>query len=130
MFLTKEQILAADDLPRESVKVPEWGKGGCVLVKTMTSDEKNAYEDSVFNKQEGNVSLKQLTAKLCAATMIDEKGELLFSEEDIEALGQKSCKALGRVQSVAQKLNNITDADMKEMEKNSAAGQSDSSNGG
>ena len=44
-ILSKEAILAADDLPREKVNVPEWG--GEVLVRTMSGTDRDAFEASL-----------------------------------------------------------------------------------
>ena len=43
-MLTKEAILAADDLPREKVDVPEWG--GEVYVRALTGAQMQPVEDA------------------------------------------------------------------------------------
>ncbi len=45
-ILTKEAILAADDLPRETVLMPEWG--GDVYVRTMSGTDRDAFESSLI----------------------------------------------------------------------------------
>lgn len=44
--LTREAILSADDLPAETVDVPEWG--GKVRIRTMTGSERDAFESSLI----------------------------------------------------------------------------------
>ncbi len=114
MLLTKEQILAAQDLPTEDVSVPEWG--GTVRVRGMTGSERDAWELLQLDDKKP----ADIRATLLAFTIVDEKGALVFQPEEISALGKKSAKALQRVFRVAQKLSRITEADVKELEKNSS----------
>ena len=101
-MLTREQILQSDDLPRETVQVPEWG--GEVQVRTMTGTDRDAFEASLIGK-EGR--LENVRARLVSLTLCDESGSRLFSDGDITALGGKSAKALDRVFAVSQRLNGI-----------------------
>jgi len=101
-MLTREQILQSDDLPRETVPVPEWG--GEVQVRTMTGTDRDAFEASLIGK-EGR--LENVRARLVSLTLCDESGSRLFSDGDIAALGGKSAKALDRVFAVSQRLNGI-----------------------
>lgn len=101
-ILTKEAILAADDLPRELVNVPEWG--GDVFVRTMTGTDRDAFEASLIGK-EGR--MENVRARLVSLTLCNEAGERMFGDAEIAALGKKSARALDRVFSVAQRLNGI-----------------------
>jgi len=130
-ILTKEAICKVNDLPTEVVSVPEWG--GEVIVKTMSGIERDAYEMDVYSlamekkKDDRNIP-ENIRAKLCAATMVNEKGNLLFSDaDDIKKLGQKSARALSRVFGIARKLNGIGDEDLEDLEKNYLTDQSEDS---
>ncbi len=101
-ILTKEAILAADDLPRELVNVPEWG--GDVFVRTMTGADRDAFEASLIGK-EGR--MENVRARLVSLTLCTETGDRLFDDAEVAALGKKSARALDRVFSVAQRLNGI-----------------------
>ncbi len=101
-ILSKDAILAADDLPREAVSVPEWG--GEVLVRTMSGTDRDAFEASLLEK-EGR--MENVRARLVALTLCDTQGDRLFDDSEIAALGRKSARALDRVFSVAQRLNGI-----------------------
>lgn len=111
-MLTREQILQCDDLPREIIKVPEWG--GEVQVRTMTGTDRDAFEASLIGK-EGR--LENVRARLVSLAVCDESGDRLFGDADIAALGAKSAKALDRVFAVAQRLNGIG-AEQVEQAKN------------
>jgi ABC-type branched-subunit amino acid transport system ATPase component len=109
--LSKNDILSADDLKHEDVEVPEWG--GTVTVRTFTGDERDKFEASLIGPDgKAKATLAGVRAKLVSLTVIDEKGELLFSEADVGKLGRKSAKALDRVFSAAQKLNGLSKADV------------------
>lgn len=119
--LTREAILKAQDLPRELVHVPEWG--GEVYVRAMTGTERDAFEASMVvegkNGLKGaHMKLENLRAKLAALTVCDADGQRLFSDKDVEALGQKSAAGLDRVFSVAQRLSGISQKDVEELTKN------------
>ncbi len=114
-MLTKNDILDIDDTESETVNVPEWG--GDVLVSVMTGFSRDSFEASLVGKK-GGENLSNIRAKLAAYTLIDEKGEQLFSEKDIARLGKKSGSALNRVYEVAIRINKISDADVDELAKN------------
>jgi hypothetical protein len=101
-ILTKDAILAADDLPREAITIPEWG--GDVFVRTMSGTDRDAFETSLIAK-EGR--MENVRARLVALTVCDASGERLFEDSEIALLGRKSARALDRVFSVAQRLNGI-----------------------
>ena len=114
--LTKELILASDDLPRERVNVAQWG--GDVFVRTMTGTDRDAFEASLITQDGGSDSrLENVRARLVALTLCDESGARLFDDGEIAALGRKSARALDRVFSVAQRLNGIGTAEVDAAKK-------------
>lgn len=102
VILTKDAILAADDLPKERVSVPEWG--GDVYVRTMTGTDRDAFEASLIGK---DGRLENVRARLVSLTICSESGDRLFTDDEISALGNKSAKALDRLFAVSQRLNGI-----------------------
>jgi len=118
MLLNKEQILQIEDLPFEDVEIPEWD--GMVRVRTMTGTERDAFEESIidFKNKDRKTNFQNLRAKLVAKTVIDENGNLLFTDEDVIKLGKKSAKALDRIFEVAQRLNGLGQKDIEELTKN------------
>src|SRR5579864_9517252 len=118
-LLTKTQILAADDLRREAVSVPEWG--GEVLVRALSEAErqvllKNYDEDAMDTR-----------AKLCALAIVDEAGVPMFTTADVEALSKKSAVALDVVFDVAKRLAGLAKGEIETAKKNSETTPSDSS---
>jgi hypothetical protein len=125
-ILTKDQKLAAEDLKKEPVEVPEWG--GAVIVSTMTGAARDAFEYEVYGMKGEDKNIENIRAKIVAAAVVDENGDPMFKgSADVVALGRKSVKALDRVFTVAKRLNGIGAKDMEELEKNLPAVPSGSS---
>lgn len=130
-ILTKDQILQADDRHMKEVEVPEWG--GSVIVKTLSGDERDQFEESILTKDlspDRRRTFKGIRAKLVALSVIDENGDRLFTFEEAKLLGEKSARALDRVFAAAQRLSGFTQKDMEELTENLPEGQSDDSTSG
>ncbi len=125
-LLTRDQILAAKDLPHEDVPVPEWG--GTVRLRGLTGDERDAYELSIIAGQEavskGKLTDAHIRSSLVALSIIDENGKRVFAESDIAALGAKSVAALDRCYAAAQRLSRLSKKDIEELKGNSGAAPS------
>jgi len=122
MLLTKEQIFEADDLEAEVVEVPEWG--GSVKVRGLTGRERDRLEATVAltNKKGEQIgtNLDNLRARLCAMSIVDEDGKLMFtSKDDVLQLGRKSAVVVNRIFEVAQRLSGLTEKDVEALTKNS-----------
>jgi hypothetical protein len=115
MSLNKQDILQADDVVKELVHVPEWG--GDVYVRNMTGDGRDEWETHVIGlREEGKrLNMRGVRAKLASLTVCDENGNLLFSKEDIDALGKRSAAALQRVWIVGQRLSALSNQDVQEL---------------
>lgn len=114
MALSKDQILAADDMGLLEVNVPEWG--GSVFVRVMTVGERDSYEnDWMVNKNKG---VENFRSKFLQRVLCDENGELLFKPEEITLLAKKSARAITRVWESAMRHNALTDGDVEELAKN------------
>lgn len=115
-MLNKEQILKVNDLKTEKVSVPEWG--GEVCVRTMTGTDRDAFEQSIVTGPD-KTNMENIRARLCALTIVDEKGERLFTDKDVAELGKKSALALDHIFTIAQRINGIGASDIEELAKNS-----------
>lgn len=112
--LTKDQILGANDLKTERVHVPVWG--GDVLIRAMTGAERDRFEDHCARLH--GKSCEDIMAILVALTIVDDKGQRLFSEADVKALSEKSAAALGMLFDKAKHLNAIDAKDVEDLAKN------------
>lgn len=118
-----DYILGIEDLPVEIIDVPEWK---CRLrVRGMSGIERDAFEASCVTtvgegkKKKTKADTTNIRAKVVARCAINAKGERLFSDAHVEALGKKSGAALNRVWEVAGRLSGMTDEDVEELAGNS-----------
>lgn len=130
--LERNEIKEYNDVKIKWVPVPEWTKDDeeerGVFVKTLMADARDEWEYNTFvkgNEQDVNnkeklvgKSIKRMRASLVVVTAVDEKGELLFTSEDIEWLGTKNAKAVDRIFEVAQKINGMRKGDLEDDVKN------------
>jgi len=122
MALNREEILKADDLPREPVDAPEWG--GQVFIRTMTGTERDAWEAEMVQGKD-QVDMQNFRARLAVRVLVDEKGERLFKDGDAHRLGLKSARVLARIYDKARELNGLSNEDAEELVKNSGSAPSD-----
>jgi hypothetical protein len=119
-ILTRQAILACNDLKTETVSVPEWG--GEVIVRSMTGAQRDEYEAAVMQQRGKNVqiNLRGARARMVAWTVVDENGQRLFEPNDVDALGEKNAAALDLVFGIAMRLSGMTKADVDELTANLA----------
>jgi len=132
-LLTKEQILSAQDLAHEDVSVPEWG--GVVRVQEMSGQDRERFEGALYHiktrltggtisEQELEITEHKVKVLLCSLAMVDDKGNRLFKDSEVEKLGRKSYKALVRVYNVARRLSGIGAEAEQELAGESSAAES------
>jgi hypothetical protein len=120
--LTREAILASRDVTIERVEVQEWG--GEVYVRNLSGKSRDSFEGSRVRVMPGNtveMVHDNTRARLLSMTLCDEHGALLFSQDDIEALGEKDAAVLDRLFDVAQRLSGMRPTDGRDKLKNSEA---------
>lgn len=115
MTLKRDAILAANDLPRELLSVPEWG--GEVYVRGMTGAERDKLEFKLAQRRKAGKSTR-FRASLAVATVCDENWNPIFGPEDVDAIDSMPAAGLGRVADVAMRLSGIGAEDAEELEKN------------
>lgn len=117
-LLGRDQILNAEDVSFEDVDVPEWG--GVVRIRALTARERDAFE-ALIVRVEGKEIIRDrsnASAKLLAMTAIDEEGNLIFSQADVTALGNKSAEAMQRAVKVAMRLSGLSEEAAAEATEN------------
>lgn len=98
-------ILAAKDIQTEEVEVPEWGV--TVTVQALSGSARDWLEMR-FSGRNGELDREkagEFRAAFVALSVVDESGERVFSDRDIQALGRKSSVAIQRVYEVAVRLS-------------------------
>lgn len=123
-ILTGDEILKAADRVTETVDVPEWG--GAVIVRQMTASEKDQFDASIRDKDDQFIHANY-RAKMCAACLCDEHGNLIFTPAQVTTLGKKSSVALTRIVRVAERLNGLSVEAVAAAKKDSGPEASDGS---
>ena len=115
-LLTKGDILASR-LKSEVVEVPEWG--GSVRVRELSAAQRDSWDSTFRFDAEGNAtteSLRNMRARMCAISIVDESDMPIFSPVEADQLGQLSGVALHRVYAVCRRLNGMDDSTAKNSE--------------
>lgn len=108
-YLSKDDILKAEDLPVEEVEVPEWG--GVVRVRGLSALERDRYELQMHNFRK-DTSKANVRAPMVVRCAVDADGKRLFTDSDAEPLAKKSGAALDRVWDKVRELSGMdTDDD-------------------
>lgn len=118
MALTREEILAADDLPTWTLAVPEWG--GEVRMRALNGAQYEEVELRLHRFKssptgEGWRGMKLLVARY---SMVSESGDPLFDTKTIDQLSTKNAAALERVFKSAMAGNGMLKEDVEKLEKN------------
>jgi hypothetical protein len=88
------------------IKDVDIGLGGTVRVRSMTAGERARLEASRLDK-EGNLipnRVRTFRERLAVATVVDEEGELMFTEGDIERLSELPAESLDKLADAAMEL--------------------------
>lgn len=98
-MLTRDQILAAPDLPYEDVDIPEWG--GTVRLRALTGSEVEAISQAAATDQVGTIR------RALGYCLVDENLVRLFSDEDLDALWEKNASILMKLGLIGLRLSNL-----------------------
>lgn len=114
----RDTILAAPDLPREAVDVPEWS---CrVWVRPLMLAERDQYL-AYYQRATAQEQPVHLSGMLVSLAMVDEQGARVFSETDLAAIGQKAATVVDRLAARIQELSGLRGTARADAEKNSAS---------
>ena len=98
----RDQILNSNDIPKELVKVKEWGIS--IEVRGMTGAERTRILD--LAQDEKGMNLQMVYPEIVISTAFDaETGEKIFTPEDRTALLSKSANALDVLATVGMRLS-------------------------
>lgn len=108
----RDSILAAGDIAREPVDVPEWGV--TVYVRAMDGvqrDELDEWFRSRPRDESGASDQRGFRAMVVALCACDDAGVPLFTLADLDAIAAKSATAIERVFDAAARLNKLMASD-------------------
>jgi hypothetical protein len=110
MLLTKEQINGASDIATRDVEVSQLG--GTVRLRQLTVADLDA-----TSSQEG-LSTTKRTLLVLACSIIDEQGERVFSNEEVDQLAKRSPEAIKALSDAVADLNGWSKLEVATLEKN------------
>jgi hypothetical protein len=117
MALDRKSILAADDVRKEKVAVPEWK--GDVYLRVLTGTDRDRFEESYADQKMKAFRIRFLLLALC-----DEDGERLFNDDEADILGKKSSVVINRLFEAGWKLNAFTQEAVDALGEDSATAPS------
>lgn len=110
MQVNREQWIAEQVLPSESVPIPEIVPGGEAFVWQLNGLEKDEFDTYRFAeaakaKASGQpISISAIAAVFCVK---DETGKRLFTTDDVECLSKKAGPVLDRIWAAFMRLNKL-----------------------
>ncbi|MBQ4514389.1 MAG: hypothetical protein II969_15450 [Anaerolineaceae bacterium] len=121
-YLTAETILNAEDFRYEDVECPEWG--GTVRVRSLSGGQRSVITQRVQDK-----ATEDLEELLVVMGCVDETGNRIFTNKDIDKLKKKSNTPISRISKKIMELSGIGNAGemVEDAKKNSAEMMNDDS---
>lgn len=116
-WLSREQLLAVNDLTMEEVFVPEWQ--GKIGVRVMTGAERDRFEGMILDAQEKGQRTANFRARLLSLCLCDQQGGRMFDVKEVDMLGEKSSVALDQLFDVARRINKLTPDEVEKLQGNS-----------
>ena len=118
----RDKILNSQDLKREPIELAKWWPelGGVKLfVQSMSAADRSRYEASMDFDAAGNARDRHnIQAKLAVRVLIDEDGNRIFGDDDLDAISAKNSGAIQHIFNVGADLNGLTLKALREQEKN------------
>ena len=128
--LTRDEILAIEDLPVEAVEVPEWN--GIVYMRTLSGKQRDDFTQLATDRRAAkHFDIRGLKVRLVAMCLCDKNGKLLFAGNGDDAkLNAKAGAAIDRLFKAAQRLSGLSNDELDEMTEGFEDGPKDNSGSG
>jgi hypothetical protein len=113
--LSRDDILAIEDLPTERVEIPEWK--GAVYMRTLSGKQRDEFTQLATDRRAAKrFDIRGLKVRLVAMALCDKDGKLLFGGNGDDAkLNAKAGAAIDRLFQIAQRLSGLSDDELEEM---------------
>lgn len=104
----RDQIMKAKDISGELMEIKEWGVK--VEVRTMTARQRARVMENAIDPVTGKSSISIIYPEIAIACVFDpESGEPVFTNDDKDALLEKSGAVLEKIASKAMTLSGLTE---------------------
>jgi len=123
MALTREQIMAADDIPKpKEFEVPEWK--GSVFLRLLDVGERGEWEAKCFDDDgKPKIHTRTFQIETLVCMVCNEQGVPIFKPEDVKVVAKKHPEVVERVAIEALKFNKLDLTSAEESGKNSREAQ-------
>lgn len=102
----RDKILAAQDIPTETVTIPEWDV--TLLVKGMSAGDRIELMQTAYDVNTGQVNMSIVYPDVAVACAFDpETGDPVFTAEDKGAILSKSSAAVEKLANIGLRLSGI-----------------------
>lgn len=104
----RDQIMKAKDISGELMEIKEWGVK--VEIRTMTARQRARVMENAIDPITGKSSISIIYPEIAIACVFDpESGEPVFTNDDKDALLEKSGAVLEKIASKAMTLSGLTE---------------------
>jgi hypothetical protein len=122
----RDKILAAEDIPSETVQIPEWDVE--LLVKGMSAGERLSLMQNAYDQNTQQVNMAIVYPDVVVACAHDPKsGEPVFTDADKSELMKKASAAIERLATVGLRLSGIGKEEQDAAGKDFSTSQSEDS---
>lgn len=122
----RDKILAADDIPSELVRIPEWDVD--LLVRGMTARDRIRLMQTAVDPNTGQINMSIVYPDVVVACVLDPATKQpVFTEDDKESVLGKASAAIETIAAVGLRLSGIGKDEQDAMGKDSSASPSDDS---
>lgn len=113
-FLTRDELLALEDVQTVEVTMPEWGNKR-VLLKALSAIDRDTLDMELMRRRTDKgidvAGIRCFTLSLCILDPATRKP--MFGPKDVEALNRKSDTAISRLVATLEKLSKDADDRLK-----------------
>ena len=122
----RDKILAAQDIPSETMHVKEWDVD--LLIKGMTAGERILLMQNAYDQTTQQVNMAAVYPDVVVSCVHDpDTGESLFTPADKDSLMAKSSAAIESIAAVGLRLSGIGNEEQDEAGKDSSSTPNDDS---
>ena len=126
MVLSRDDFLAIRP-PVEAVELEGHGK---VWIRGLQADERDEYEQSLIERgPDGRSRVKRVQrnvrASLVVRCLVDEAGERMFQDNEVEALGHVDASVIDTLWDKARKLSGMDTEEIKVLAEGFSSAQDD-----
>jgi len=126
MASLRDTIFSAQDIPTETVNIPEWGVD--VLVRGMSAGDRITLMQNAFDQTTQQVNMSIVYPDVVVACTYDpDSSEPVFTPADKDAILAKSSAAVERLANVGLRLSGIGKEEQDAAGKDSSKSQKDDS---